>query len=76
MSKNRLQLASIEEAILKIIEYSKEFSNAEDFYHDAKSFDASMMQFVVIAEMIEKLSDDFKLSHDEVEWQKIKDFRN
>ncbi|MEA1982223.1 MAG: HepT-like ribonuclease domain-containing protein, partial [Campylobacterota bacterium] len=49
---------------------------AEDFYHDAKSFDASMMQFVVIAEMIEKLSDDFKLSHDEVEWQKIKDFRN
>ena len=72
MSNDKLRIASIEEAIMKIIDYSKEFQDAEDFYHDSKSFDASMMQFVVIAEMIEKLSDEFKMQHDDIEWQKIK----
>jgi len=35
-----------------------------------------MMNFVVIGEMIDKLSDEFKKSHPEVEWIKIKGFRN
>ena len=76
MSKNRLNLLSILEAIAKIQTYSSPFENAEDFYHDAKSFDATMMQFVVIAEMIDKLDDAFKANHTNIPWQKIKDFRN
>jgi uncharacterized protein with HEPN domain len=35
-----------------------------------------MMNFVVIGEMVEKLSDEFKKKHSEVEWIKIKGFRN
>ena len=35
-----------------------------------------MMNFVVIGEMIEKLSEDFKDNHPTIEWQKIKGFRN
>ena len=35
-----------------------------------------MMNFVVIGEMVAKLSDEFKNSYSGVEWQKIKGFRN
>ncbi len=74
--KIEFNLYSFVEAIDKIETYSKEFDNAEDFYHDAKSFDASMMQFVVIGEVISRLDEDFKITHNNIPWQQIKDFRN
>ena len=43
---------------------------------DYRNFDATMMNFVVIGEMVDKLSEDFKNHHPEIEWQKIKGFRN
>jgi len=43
MSNNvKFDLLSLIEAIEKIELYSQDFSNADDFYHDQKSFDASM----------------------------------
>ena len=75
MFKNRLNLLSIIEAIEKIEEYSMPFQDAESFYHDTKSFDATMMQFVVIGEMIDKLDNSLKLKYPEIEWVKIKNFR-
>ena len=75
-SKRRFELLSILEAIGKIEAYSSEFENTDDFYNDQKSFDASMMQFVVIGEAISRLDTDFKKQHSEIPWQKIKDFRN
>ena len=75
-SKIEFNLYSFIDAIDKIEIYSKEFKNAEDFYHDAKSFDASMMQFVVIGEVISRLDEDFKITHNNIPWQQIKDFRN
>ena len=75
-SKPRFELLAILEAIEKIEIYSSEFENADDFYNDQKSFDASMMQFVVIGEAISRLNEDFKKQHNEIPWQKIKDFRN
>jgi uncharacterized protein with HEPN domain len=71
-----LNLKALLESIDKIILYSKEFSDADDFYHDQKSFDASMMQFVVIGEIITRLDEKFKASTPHIPWQKIKDFRN
>jgi uncharacterized protein with HEPN domain len=35
-----------------------------------------MMNFVVIGEMVDKLSDDFKVNNPKIEWVKIKGFRN
>ena len=77
MSNNtRFELLSLLESIGKIELYSKDFSSADDFYHDQKSFDASMMQFVVIGEVISRLDETYKIEHSEIPWQKIKDFRN
>ncbi len=75
MSNNiTFNLNALIDSIEKIELYSKEFNDADDFYHDQKSFDASMMQFVVIGEIISRLDETFKASHTDIPWQKIKDY--
>ncbi|MDF1884314.1 DUF86 domain-containing protein [Sulfurimonas sp. SAG-AH-194-C21] len=75
-TKVKFELFALLEAIEKVELYSQDFSDADDFYHDQKSFDASMMQFIVIGESIHRLDENYKINHDEIPWQKIKDFRN
>lgn len=74
--KDRHSLESIIDAIDRISEYTSGFTYADDFNNDNRSFDATMMNFVVIGEMVDKLSDIFKTKHNSIEWTKIKDFRN
>ena len=70
-------LINIREAIEKIESYVQGYSNADEFNSDSKSFDAAMMNFVVIGEMAEKLSDEFKKETEEdVNWFSISGFRN
>jgi len=76
LTKDHHCLESILEAIDRIIEYTSWIKTADDFNNDYRNFDATMMNFVVIGEMIDKLSDEFKNNHPEVEWVKIKGFRN
>ena len=68
---------NILESIKKIQEYSSNYQNADDFYSDSKSFDAVMMNFVVIGEMADKLSDKFiEETNDKIDWLKVRAFRN
>ena len=76
LTKDQYRLESILEAIGRIIEYTSGIKSADDFNNDYRNFDATMMNFVVIGEMIDKISDEFKNKHPEVEWIKIKGFRN
>jgi len=76
MSKDDLSLYTIIESIDTILLYSQTSHNADDFYHDRKSFDACMIHFINIGEMIERLSPDFRMDHQEIPWQEIKNFRN
>ena len=39
------------DAISKIFEYSQGYSDADDFFHSQRDFDASMMNFIVIGEI-------------------------
>ena len=41
-----------------------------------KSFDACLMNFIVIGEMTHRLSDEILEKHSEIEWYKIRAFRN
>ena len=76
LTKDQHCLESILEAIDRIIEYTSSINTADDFDNDHRNFDATMMNFVVIGEMIDKISDEFKKKHSEIEWIKIKGFRN
>ncbi|NBC81764.1 MAG: DUF86 domain-containing protein [Bacteroidetes bacterium] len=61
------------DSIEKIKQYSDSFENADELYSDSKSFDAVMMNFVVIGEMAEKLTEDFKHStSSNIDWFKIR----
>ena len=65
------------DSIQKFLDYSGQFDSADDFHNDTKSFDATMMNFVVIGEMVDKLSNEFRTgTEDVVDWFKIKSFRN
>ncbi len=68
---------NILESVNKIQQYSSGFVNSDDFYRDSVSFDATMMNFVIIGEVGSKLSDEFKSETKHlVDWQKVKGFRN
>jgi uncharacterized protein with HEPN domain len=75
-TKDQHCLEAIIEATDKILEYTSGFNSADEFDNDHLTFDATMMNFVVIGEMVLKLSEDFKNLHSELEWNKIKGFRN
>ena len=65
------------DSIKRIHQYSSKFANADDFYADTLSFDASMMNFIVIGEMVDKLSDTLiQETSDKIDWLKVKGFRN
>ena len=64
------------ECINKIFQFSNELKNSEEFENDTKSFDAVLMNFIVLGESISKLSDEFKDHHKHIEWRKIYAFRN
>lgn len=61
----------------KIQAYSQKHKNADEFYEDSLAFEASMMNFIIIGEMAEKLSDEFRDNFSsQIDWYKIKGFRN
>lgn len=75
-TKDQLCLESILEATERIIEYTHGFISADEFNTDYRNFDATMMNFVVMGEMVDKLSNNFKRDHSNIDWIKIKGFRN
>jgi uncharacterized protein with HEPN domain len=76
LTKDQHCLEAILEATDRILEYTSGFDSADDFNNDYRNFDATMMNFVVIGEMVDKISDDLKKDHSKIEWIKIKGFRN
>ena len=75
--KDIVSVVSILDSIEKILEYTSKFNNPDDLYQDTKSFDAAMMNFIIIGEMADKLSDEIKKeTSDSVDWRKVVGFRN
>jgi len=74
--KNLPNILAIQDSCNKIIDFTTGIHNAEEFYQDQKAFDAVLMNFIVIGESVSKLSSDLKNQFPDVEWNKIKSFRN
>ena len=75
-TKDTHRLKSILEAISKIKKYTVRFKDQDEFFEDEKAFDASLMNFVIVGEMVSKLSDEFKNTNTNIDWYRIKDLRN
>jgi uncharacterized protein with HEPN domain len=75
-NKDEFNLKAILEAIEKIENFISDFKNANELYHSVRDFDAVMMNFVVIGEMTERLSTGLRNKNKNIDWSKIKSFRN
>jgi uncharacterized protein with HEPN domain len=70
-----LLLEDIFEAALKIRRYSNGL-NYEAFVDDDKTLDAVVRNFEIIGEAANRLSDDFRTSNPQIEWDRIRGFSN
>ena len=75
-NSDKQHLLGIVEAVTRIEQYIESFHNAEELYNSQLHFDAVLMNFVTIDEMVDKLSPLFKQNYSHVDWVKIKGFRN
>ncbi len=48
----------------------------EQFLNDSKTVDAVIRNFEIIGEAANRLSDEFKDKHPDIDWHKIRGFRN
>ena len=74
--KDRPNLLAMLDAISQIESYTGQTSDADDFFKNRIVFDATLMNFVVLGEVSDRISDEAKSWRPNVLWKKIKGFRN
>jgi len=76
LGKDEAILRLMSETIVKIMRYTSDLESADAFEKDVESFDATIMNFIVLGEAVGKLSESFKENHADIDWRKISAFRN
>lgn len=69
-------LLAIIDSSQKIRRFSQDHISANSFYADEMTFDAVLLNFVIIGESVQRLSEQIKEENPEIPWIQIKDFRN
>lgn len=70
-----LLLSDMVESCVRIFDYTRGFTY-DDFVDDKKTIDAVIRNFEVLGEAAKRVSAPVKSSKNQIEWQKISDFRN
>ena len=73
---NKLALMAMEESIDKIQRFSSDLSSWQDLKNDEETFDACLMNFVIIGESVLRLDANFIETINQIEGHKIRGFRN
>jgi uncharacterized protein with HEPN domain len=69
-------IEEIQYAIAHIEEYVQDISTIEGLQEDSKTYDAVLMNFIIIGEAANRMSESFKESLPNIDWRAIKGFRN
>lgn len=77
MSKRepKLLISDILESCNKILQYTDNM-DFEAFCSDSKTLDAVIRNFEIIGEAANRLPEDFKDDHNNIDWHRIRGFRN
>ena len=77
MSKRtpNLLVEDIIDSANKIIKYTKDMT-FDEFINDSKTIDAVIRNFEIIGEATNRLPEEFKDLHSNIDWHKIRVFRN
>ncbi len=76
LTKDKTNLLGILEAVEKIEKYSSSFHNPDELFQNTVNFDAVLMNFILIGEMVARLSSQLRERNNHIEWVKIKGLRN
>jgi uncharacterized protein with HEPN domain len=71
----KLLVEDILESCHKIMDYTKDIT-FEEFIADTKTIDAVVRNFEIIGEAANRLSEAFKDAHQDIDWFRIRGFRN
>lgn len=74
--KDKANLLAILDSCQKIQKFTSGISDADTFFADEKTFDAVLMNFVIIGEAVARISEGLKQENKHVPWIKIKGLRN
>jgi uncharacterized protein with HEPN domain len=74
LKEDRLYLIHIQEAIARIEEYTREGEDV--FLEDHKTQDAVLRNLHTLAESAQRISNDLKSRHPQVDWRILSAFRN
>ncbi|MBL7787315.1 MAG: DUF86 domain-containing protein [Chitinophagales bacterium] len=74
--KDTANLLLIVDSCQKIQKFVATIADADVFFEDNKTFDAVLMNFVIIGESVNRLSNEFKTATPHIHWNKIKALRN
>jgi uncharacterized protein with HEPN domain len=69
-------LLSLRNTIDKIFRYCSNYESAEELYQNDRDFDATIMNFIALGELVNKLSEELKKENTHIDWSKIYSFRN
>lgn len=64
------------EAIVKIERFTADLSSWQELKNDEETFDACLMNFVIIGESVLRLDLEFIETNNQIEWHKIRGFSN
>ena len=74
--KDEANLLAILDSCSKIQTFTVELWDADEFFSDQKTFDAVLMNFVVIGEAVSRLTEGLRVENSQTPWNQIKGFRN
>ncbi len=74
--KDRANIEAGLDAIRKIEAFTKRVKDADQFYENEIVFDATLMNFVVIGEVVQKVSASTQNQYSKIPWPQVKSFRN
>jgi uncharacterized protein with HEPN domain len=76
LNKDYYIMLSMLETIDKIFQYTCSYKSAEELYKNDRDFDAVMMNFIVLGENVNKLSNTLKERTKQIDWNKVYGLRN
>ena len=79
MSEKRnlpLFIQDVSDAIDKINRYISDLTDEKELKNDRKTYDAVMMNFVIIGEAVKNIYDEAQKNYPDVEWKEIMAMRN
>ena len=71
LNKDYYILLSVLETIEKIFRYTLNYRSAEELNQNDRDFDAAMMNFIVVGELVGKLTEEVKSKNEQINWGKI-----